>query len=141
DYAKRYLIKKYGGASVFGGGYRVTTSLDLTMQQEAVDAVNAHLSAGDPEAALVAIDPKNGQILAMVGGRSFQKSQVNLATGQGGSGRQAGSSFKPFTLATAMEQKFSLTTQYWNGPSQITIPDKECYSSSGPWQPANASDS
>ena len=58
----------------------MTTSLDLGLQRAAEAAVNAHLpSPSDPEGALVAIDPKTGQILAMVGGRGFNESQVNLA--------------------------------------------------------------
>ena len=78
----------------------MTTSLDLGLQRAAEAAVNAHLpSPSDPEGALVAIDPKTGQILAMVGGRGFSESQVNLAVSGlrletetfGGTGRQAGS--------------------------------------------------
>ena len=62
----------------------------------------------------------------MYGGRNFNVSKVNLATGDGGSGRQAGSAFKPFTLATAIEQGYSLNSR-WYGPSSITIPDPACY--------------
>ena len=149
DYAKRYLINKYGGAAVFGGGYRVTTSLDLGLQRAAEAAVNAHLpSPSDPEGALVAIDPKTGQILAMVGGRGFNQSQVNLAVSGlrlktenfGGTGRQSGSSFKAFTLAAAMKAGYNLNA-YWQGPASITIPNTECYTNGGPWQLSNASDS
>ena len=65
---------------MFGGGLRVTTSIDLGLQRAAEAAVKAHLpSPSDPQGALVAIDPSTGQILAMVGGRDFHKSQVNLA--------------------------------------------------------------
>jgi penicillin-binding protein 1A len=149
DYTKRFLINKYGGPRVFGGGLRVTTSLDLGLQRAAEAAVNAHLpSPSDPEGALVAIDPRNGQILAMVGGRGFQSSQVNLAVSGlrlrnetfGGTGRQAGSAFKPFTLAAAMKEKYSLDS-YWYGPSSITIPNEDCFTNGAPWELSNASDS
>ena len=149
DYAKRYLINKYGGAAVFGGGYRVTTSLDLGLQRAAEAAVNAHLpSPSDPEGALVAIDPKTGQILAMVGGRGFSESQVNLAVSGlrlktetfGGTGRQAGSSFKAFTLAAAMKAGYNLNA-YWQGPGTITIPNTDCYTNGGAVELSNASDS
>ena len=94
DYAKRQLTARYGGAKVFGGGLRVTTSIDLALQRDAEAAVQAHLpSPGDPAAAVVTIDARTGQVLAMVGGSNFAKSQVNLATGDGGTGRQAGSAF------------------------------------------------
>ncbi|MGZ5305943.1 MAG: transglycosylase domain-containing protein [Actinomycetota bacterium] len=149
DYAKRYLINKYGGAAVFGGGFRVTTSLDLGLQRAAEAAVNAHLpSPTDPEGALVAIDPKTGQILAMVGGRGFNQSQVNLAVSGlrlktetfGGTGRQSGSSFKAFTLAAAMKEGYNLNA-YWQGPPSITIPSTDCYTNGAPWTLSNASDS
>ncbi|MEO8424720.1 MAG: transglycosylase domain-containing protein [Actinomycetota bacterium] len=149
DYAKRYLINRYGGAAVFGGGFRVTTSLDLGLQRAAEAAVNAHLpSPSDPEGALVAIDPSTGEILAMVGGRGFSQSQVNLAvTGLrlrtetfGGTGRQSGSSFKPFTLAAAMKEGYNLNA-YWYGPPSITIPNTDCYTNGAPWTLSNASDS
>ncbi len=149
DYAKRYLINKYGGAAVFGGGYRVTTSLDLGLQRAAEAAVNAHLpSPSDPEGALVAIDPNTGQIIAMVGGRGFHQSQLNLAVSGlrlktetfGGTGRQAGSAFKPFALAAAMKEGYNLNA-YWYGPASITIPNTECYTNGAPWELSNASDS
>ncbi|HEY7667039.1 MAG TPA: transglycosylase domain-containing protein, partial [Actinomycetota bacterium] len=148
DFTKRMLIKRYGSAQVFGGGYRVTTSLDLELQRAAEEAVSAHLpSPEDPEGALVAIDPTTGEILAMVGGREFRRSQVNLAVSGakigrkhfGGTGRQAGSSFKPFTLAAAMANNYDLNA-YWQGPGTITIPDPECYTDGEPWTLSNASD-
>jgi penicillin-binding protein 1A len=149
DYTKRYLIGKYGGAKVFGGGLRVTTSLDMGLQRAAEAAVKSHLpSPSDPEGALVAIDPRNGQILAMVGGRDFHKSQVNLAVAGmrlrgetfGGTGRQAGSSFKAFTLAAAMKAGYDLNAS-WVGPGTITIPNTDCYTNGAPWTLSNASDS
>ena len=111
------------------------------MQRAAEQAVANRLNdPGGPEAALVAIDPSNGGVLAMYGGSNFDVSKVNLATGDGGSGRQAGSAFKPFTLAAAMEQGYSLDSR-WSGPSSITIPDPACYTDGAPWQLSNASDS
>jgi penicillin-binding protein 1A len=139
-YAKHVLDDKYGSSQVFGGGLHITTTLDSDLQRAAEDAVRSYLpSPHDPEGALVSIDPRTGEILAMVGGRNYDNSKVNLATGAGGSGRAAGSAFKPFTLAAAMKQHYSLNS-YWYGPSQITIPDPECYTNGGPWQPSNAAD-
>jgi penicillin-binding protein 1A len=141
DYTTRYLVDKYGGALVYGGGLHVTTSLDLRLQAMAEKAVNTRLpqTTTNPSASLVAIDPTTGQILAMVGGRNFNRSQVNLATFQGGSGRQAGSAFKMFTLAAAMREGFDLN-KTWNGPTQITIPNPVCNNASGPWTVTNAPD-
>ncbi|HSD48239.1 MAG TPA: transglycosylase domain-containing protein [Actinomycetota bacterium] len=141
DYTRRALIARYGEAAVFGGGLQVTTTLDSEMQGYAEEAVAGRLTdPGDPEAALVAIDPKTGGVLAMVGGRNWQRSQVNLATGDGGTGRQAGSAFKVFTLTAAMEDRIDLNSR-WHGPASIRIPDQECYTNGEPWTVGNASDS
>jgi penicillin-binding protein 1A len=132
------LQERFSTFQTFSGGLRVTTTLDSAYQQAAEDAVAAHLpSAKDPSAALVAIDPATGEIRALVGGRDFTKVKFNNAT-QGH--RQAGSSFKPFTLATAIEQNISPFST-WNGPSQIIIDDPICQNPDGtPWEPHNYGD-
>jgi membrane peptidoglycan carboxypeptidase len=141
DYTRRELIDVYGEGPVFSGGLQVTTTLDSEMQGYAEEAVANRLNdPGGPAAALVAIDPRDGAVRAMYGGKNFATSKVNLATGDGGSGRQAGSAFKPFTLAAAMEQGYSLDSR-WYGPSPITIQDPECYTDGAPWELSNASDS
>jgi len=140
DYTRRDLISTYGEGQVFSGGLQVTTTLDPQMQHYAEEAVANRLpTPGDPAAAVVAIDPRNGAVRAMYGGKNFAVSKVNLATGDGGSGRQAGSAFKPFTLATAIEQGYSLNSR-WSGPASITIPDPACYTDGAPWQLSNAAD-
>lgn len=114
---------------LFKGGLRIHTTIDLELQQAAEDAVNGVLSQpGDPYGALTAIDPRTGHIVAMVGGRDFfakakkdPVAQVNLATGDGGTGRQAGSAFKPFALVTALEGGISPQKTY-RASSSITIP-------------------
>ncbi len=141
DYARQDLFDRYGSARVYGGGLRVTTSLDMGMQKAAWDAVRQDLpfKSYNPSAAVVTVDVKTGQVLAMVGGRNFNRSKLNLATLRGGSGRQAGSAFKAFTLAAALENNYSLNA-YWQGPSTITINDPTCDGPTGPWQPVNAGD-
>jgi penicillin-binding protein 1A len=101
NYVKQLLVEQYGSSTVFGGGLRVRTSINLQLQQAARDAITKWLDWSDaPSAALVAMDPRDGRVLAMIGGNNYRKSQFNLAV-QGE--RQAGSSFKPFVLATALE--------------------------------------
>lgn len=135
-YTRAQLESQYGEETVTSGGLRVRTTLNRELQQIATAAVKDALpNPKDPEAALVAIDPATGQILAMVGGRTYSKpGQFNIATQ---AERQAGSAFKPFTLATALKQGYSLYS-YWNGPSTITIPDDRCDGPDGPWTPSNA---
>jgi penicillin-binding protein 1A len=139
DYVRRDLIDRYGEARVYGGGLQVTTTLDLGLQAAAEHAVAENLpSPGDPAAAVVAMDPSNGQVLAMVGGDDWDKSKVNYATGAGGSGRQAGSAFKLFTLSAAIQQGYDLNA-YWVGPSTMAIPEcPDGNSSDGVWHPVNA---
>jgi penicillin-binding protein 1A len=136
DYTKRWLERRYHGKT-FRGGLRVRGTIDQQWQHAAEQAVRAHLSLapGTPAAALVAVDVDNGEVRAMVGGQDFEKAQFNLATGQGGTGRQAGSAFKPFTLATAIEQHISLNSTF-SGPSQIDLSDEGC----GQWEPHNYGD-
>lgn len=135
-YVRSQLEKQFGEERVTAGGLRVRTTLDPELQRLAEGAVREALpNPKDPEAALVAIDPATGEILAMVGGRSYTRpGQFNIATQ---ARRQAGSAFKPFTLATALKQGYSLFS-YWNGPSSITIDDSRCDGPDGPWTPSNA---
>ena len=115
----------------------MTTSLDLGYQAAAEAAVESLPTPGDPGAALVAIDPATGHVLAMAGGRDFATSQLNLATFRGGTGRQAGSAFKAFTLAEAMDQGFRLDSR-WYGPNTIHRRPDVRGSDGEPWQPENA---
>ncbi len=103
----------YSRDEIFKGGLTVYTTLDVEVQQAAEAAAAAKEEAGgEPyEVSMVAIDPDNGFIRAMVGGKDFQQTQVNMATGTGGTGRQAGSSFKAFTLAAAIEEGIDPQTQ------------------------------
>jgi penicillin-binding protein 1A len=115
---RRVLVSQYGAARVYRGGLVVRTTLDLRLQKYAEAAVRGVLDKkSDPEAALVSIDNQTGEVLAMVGGRSFSESQFNLAT-QGR--RQPGSSFKPFVLASALDQGISIRSRF-RAPASITL--------------------
>lgn len=83
------------------------------------------------EAALVAINPSNGAIEALVGGFNFQKSKYNRATQ---SSRQPGSSFKPFIYAAALNKGYSLATQVNDAPIVINDPS---LGEGGVWRPQN----
>ncbi|HZQ26919.1 MAG TPA: PBP1A family penicillin-binding protein [Acidimicrobiales bacterium] len=109
---------------LFAGGLRIETTLDLAKQAEAEDAVAKVLSkpGTDPSAAVVSIEPRTGYVRALVGGRDFfgggPQAKFDLAT-QGT--RPAGSSFKPFVLAAALEKGVPLTKVY-DAPAHIDIP-------------------
>ena len=94
----------------------MTTTIDLKMQDQAYTAIygRAGLTYNErPAGALVAVD-NNGYVRAMVGGRDYATSQVNLAVGQagGGSGRQPGSTFKPFLLAETIKEGYSVRSPF-----------------------------
>jgi penicillin-binding protein 1A len=125
NYVKQQLVDRYGSGRVFGGGLRVTTTIDLNVQRLARQAITKWLTdPNGPSAALVAVDPRDGSVLAMVGGNNYRKSQFNLAV-QGE--RQPGSSFKPFVLATALKQGVSPDSDFESGPVQIPLGDKIWY--------------
>ncbi len=113
-------------ALLYQGGVRIYTTLDPALQRDAEDAVEQVLVyRTDPYGAMTVLDPRSGEIRAMVGGRDFFSqhdpvAEVNLATG-GITGRQAGSSFKPFALVAALESGIP-PQQTYAAPSSIQIP-------------------
>jgi penicillin-binding protein 1A len=129
EYLKQLLVEKYGEAAVYRGGLTVTTTLDLKAQAAAESAVKSALNrTSDPSAALVAIDPRTGEIIAMVGGRDFAKQQYNVAV-QGH--RQSGSAFKPFVLAAALQDGISPEATFTAGSTKLTIPGGQTWSVAG----------
>ncbi len=102
DYVKQELIDTYGAARVREGGLRVFTTVDLKLQQAARRAIATRLpNPGDPSAALVSIDPKNGYIKAMASSGDYAASKFNLAAQ---AKRQPGSTFKVMVLMTALRK-------------------------------------
>ncbi len=116
---RKQLVQQFGWERVYQGGLKVVTTLDLDMQKAAEAEVARAIAdiekrqasrrgnrrapaAADPlQAALVALDPKTGEVRAMVGGRRFEDSKFNRATQ---ARRQPGSAFKPFVYAAALER-------------------------------------
>lgn len=103
SHIRSLLLEEYTEAEVYQGGLTVYTTLDPELQNIAENAAAGQYAvmAEDLDVSLTAINPKTGYVVAMVGGKDYYADQFNLATQ---SSRQAGSSFKTFTLATAIEQ-------------------------------------
>ncbi|EKE20305.1 MAG: hypothetical protein ACD_8C00022G0011 [uncultured bacterium] len=148
-YIKEYLVDKYGEQAVEEGGLKVYTTLDWDKQQAAEKAVaegaEKNLANNAKNAALVAIDPKTGQILAMVGSKDyFNKAidgQVNVALRD----RQPGSSFKPYVYLTAFTKGYTPETLLYDVPTNFSTDDGKDYKPlnydgkfSGPLQMKNA---
>ncbi len=104
-YVIQQLVAKYGYEKVYRGGLQVHTTLDLKLQDYAQQVLREGLAdlrhARANRGAIVCMDPRNGEMLAMVGGADFAQDEFNGAIQ---ARRQPGSSFKPIVYATAMER-------------------------------------
>lgn len=139
-YVRDLLIEKYGD-SISEKGYKIITTLDWGLQEKAEEIVLARALTNEKNynaenAALVAADPTNGEILVMVGSRDYFDIEIdgnyNIAVAE----RQPGSSFKPFVYATAFKKGytpdtvvFDLKTQFSTNCALDNITSEgECYS-------------
>lgn len=114
-------------------GVPIVTTLELDLQSLAADALKRQLDRLDevyrprglkPQAALVALDPRTGNVLAMIGGRDYAASQLNRATD---AERQPGSVFKPFVYATALESGMSPLQMFRDAPQEFTYARTQKY--------------
>lgn len=131
-YIKEYLQERFGDRAVEEGGYKVITTLDWDKQQVAEKAVREgaeknKTSWNAANAALVAIDPKNGQILSMVGSKDYFDvsidGQVNVATRE----RQPGSSFKPYVYLTAFTKGYTPETILYDVETEFETEKEKSY--------------
>ncbi len=138
DYVNRVVEARLGqNGSGDERALRVYTTIDLDLQQAAETAVRRQLERLDkvyakkgvkPQAALVALDPKTGNVLAMVGGRDYADSQLNRAVD---ARRQPGSTFKPVVYAAALESGLSPLTLYADAPQEFI------YAGNSKYRPSN----
>ena len=156
-YIRDYLVETYGEQYVERGGLKVVTTLDWELQQKAEQIVRDGAARNDKlikakNAALVALNPKTGEVVAMVGSKDYFADpapkgctpgvncqfdpQVNIALRS----RQPGSSFKPFVYATAFAKGYTAETVLFDVPTEFNpacntdgtaptgIDPKSCYS-------------
>ena len=146
DLVGQTLEERFPGLTEQEGAADVYTTLDLNLQRLALDAVRNGLSRVDQllakrrrrprvaQAALVAVDPRTGEVLAMVGGRSYNQSQYNRAVS---ARRQPGSVFKPFVYLAAFERaaeegRSDLT------PASLTVDEPATFTFDNQvWEPKN----
>jgi 1A family penicillin-binding protein len=124
-YIREYIEEKYGADAVANEGLKVITTLDYELQQEAERIVRERALANEKQfnaenAGLVAIDPKTGQILAMVGSRGFLDEDIDGQVNVTIMPRQPGSSFKPFVYATAFEKGYTPETVVFDVQTQFS---------------------
>ena len=145
DMVGEQVAEAFPGVTAQTGRVDVFTTLDINLQRLALDAVRNGLASVDQllarrrrvqraQAALIAVDPRTGEILAMVGGRSYNQSQYNRATV---ARRQPGSVFKPFVFLAALERgadegrtDFTPASLTVDEPTSFTFDDQL-------WEPKN----
>ncbi|MSR87797.1 MAG: hypothetical protein EXS69_01355 [Candidatus Zambryskibacteria bacterium] len=135
------LMKKYGEDAVRSSGWKVVTTLDYSMQRDAEDTSAKYGSINEKtfdarNNAIVAIDPKTGEILVMVGSRDYFDQTIdgnfNAALGL----RQPGSTFKPFVYSVLFNKGYTDKTILFDAPIQFSsycepdnfTTDDKCYS-------------
>ncbi len=124
EYVRSYLEEKYGADAVMSGGLRVKTTIDWDLQQVAEKTIKENAAKNEKDynasnSALVAIDPKTGQILSMVGSRDYFDRTIDGSFNVATAGRQPGSSFKPIVYARAFEKGFEPETAVFDVPTQF----------------------
>jgi len=116
-YVQQYLENKYGADALEESGWRVITTLDADLQVKAEEIVQRKalentVNFNASNAALIALDPTNGNILSMVGSRNYFDTEIpgayNVTTAS--PGRQPGSAFKPFAYAEAFSKGYTPDT-------------------------------
>jgi 1A family penicillin-binding protein len=120
DYVRNTAIEKLGVTEdeFDQGGIKIYTTLDIQAQEIAEKVITEQLKKYDGlQAALISIDPRNGYVKAMVGGRDYSENQFNRVFANT---RQPGSSFKPIMYLAALQQGFTPVTRYKSEPTVFT---------------------
>lgn len=124
-YLREYLEQQYGDDMIQNGGLKVISTIDYNLQKQLEEIVKEGALENEKKfkatnAAAVAIDPRTGQILAMVGSRDFFDTnipgQYNIATAE----RQPGSSFKPIVYASAFSKGYTPETVLYDVPTEFS---------------------
>ena len=145
-YIEEYLEERYGRKAIEENGYKVISTIDLDLQTKAEEIVKEYAlqnaeNFNAENAALVAIDPKTGQILTMVGSRDYFDEEIDGQFNISLAHRQPGSTFKPFVYATAFNNGYTPETVVFDVPTQFSTtctPDGEpLYANSECYEPNN----
>jgi penicillin-binding protein 1A len=136
EYIRQQLEEKYEPNIIYKGGLEVYTTLDLSIQRRVQDVFDKYMVEAEKkltknkrlQGAVLAIDPKTGFIISMIGGRDFKESEFNRAVQ---AKRQPGSAFKPFIYLAAIDSGFTPATIIIDSP--VTFEDRY----GNEWSPQN----
>lgn len=118
-------IKKIPNNYLERGSLKIYTNLDIEAQSSLENSMNKDLKNDDIQFASVIMNPNTGSIIALAGGRDYNKSQYNRAIK---SKRQPGSAIKPFLYYVALENGFTASTTFYSGQTTFTLSNKQTYS-------------
>ena len=119
-------IKTIPNSFLKTGGLKIYTALDLIAQQDLENSMNEQMkNVPDAQISSVMMNPSNGEIIALLGGTNYVKSQYNRATN---SKRQVGSTMKPFLYYAALENGFTSSTNFMSAPTTFTFGTDQTYS-------------
>ena len=107
------------------GGLKVYTSLDMEAQKQLEETVKNTMPDSDLETASVMVNPNNGRVIALVGGKDYSKSEFNRATD---AKRQVGSTMKAFLYYAALENGFTASTTFTSEETTFTFNNNQSYS-------------
>ncbi len=122
---KEYLTNKYGEDEVINGGFKVITTLDFEMQAKGEEVITKFAPSLEnnfnaSNTAMVAIDPKTGDILTMIGSRDYFEEAIDGNFNVALAKRQPGSTFKPFVYATAFKEGYTPETVLFDTETEFS---------------------
>src|SRR3984885_14710363 len=148
DLVNDTLLEKFPDYNFQSNTYRVYTTLDPNLQNDAAEAVRIGMEEADkrikgrkkkdpnypdPQCALIALDPQTGEVKALIGGRNYGTSQLNRILAK----RQPGSSFKPFVYAAALNTGLSSNGQVITPATMLMDAPTTFYFDGKPYEPSN----
>jgi 1A family penicillin-binding protein len=124
-YVQQYLEQKYGQDALEQNGWKVVTTLDANLQTKAEEVVQARAETNEKNfnatnTGVIALDPSNGNILAMVGSRNYFDDKIDGNYNVTLADRQPGSAFKPFAYAEAFIKGYTPDTVLFDVPTQFS---------------------
>jgi penicillin-binding protein 1C len=123
-YIRQLVEKEFGPEALYRGGLKIYTSLDPNLQAIAEKTVSDQIAALQDKnvknGALLAMDPRTGEVLAMVGSPDFNNEAIGGQINMTLHPRQTGSVIKPLTYLTAFEKGWTPATVLWDTPVSYT---------------------